>query len=182
MNRQYRRAVPFDNTIERRQKVTVRTTIQIAVATEYQTATRPFAHDVYEIDPNGRFLWLQRIAQRILAKYGKQPISVALSYRTQTIEVDRVMVALGQLIENASRITNEYEFVAIIGAREWADLRASKDADLLAPMIDLNLPVPERLAQRFGDYQLCNMHNLRVIVLSWHAGITLLPVKMLRRL
>ena len=160
----------------------MRTRTTIAVAREYQTATRPFAHDVYEIDQNGRFLWLQRIAQRILAKYGKQPVSIALSYRTQTIEVDSVLAALGRMIENATQITGEYEFVAIIGAKQWAELRASKDAELIAPLLDVNLPVPERLAQRFGEYRLRNMRNLRVIVLSWHNGITLLPVSVTKRL
>lgn len=160
----------------------MRTRTTIAVAREYQTATRPFAHDVYEIDQKGRFLWLQRIAQCILAKYGKQPVSVALSYKTQTIEVDGVLETLGRLIENATQITGEYEFIAIVGAKQWAELRASKDAELIAPLLDINLPVPERLGSRFGDYRLRNMRNLRVIVLSWHAGITLLPVSVLRRL
>ena len=96
--------------------------------------------------------------------------------------MDSVLAALGQMIENATEITQEYEFVAIIGAKQWVELRASKDIELIAPLLDINLPVPERLGSRFGDYRLRNMRNLRVIVLSWHNGITLLPVSVLKRL
>lgn len=154
----------------------------IAVATANYTYTRPYPGDVYEINPEGRFVWLQRLAQRILARYGKNPVSTILSYRTETIEVDTVLAALAQLLDNATQIMDDDQFVAIVGAKEWAEIRRSADAEVAVPLVSYNLPVPERLAHRFIEYRLRNMRGLRVIVVAWHHGITILPEKLVRYL
>lgn len=154
----------------------------IAVATANYTHLRPYPGDVYEINPEGRFVWLQRLAQRVLARYGRNPVSSVLSYRTETIEVDTVLAALAQSLDNATRVMEDDRFVAVMGAREWAEIRNRADAEVAVPLATYNLPVPERLAHRFTEYRLRNMNGLRVIVAVWHHGITILPENMLKYL
>lgn len=131
--------------------------------------------DAYEVNPNGRFVWLQKLANRLLQKYGKRPIVTNTTYTTETIEVDQVMAALGAIINNAAQITGDDRFVALVGQRQWAEIRKQSDVEIKVPVRDITIPIPERLARRFTEVQLRSMPGLRIIVLSWYDGIAVIP-------
>lgn len=149
----------------------MQTTITFAVSTALPVAKQ----NEYEVDPHGRFVWLQKLAYKILAKYGRHPVSTQPAYKTQTVSVDSLMAALGALIASAAHITSADRFVAVIGAKQWAEIRRQDDVEVIARPLDLTIPIPERLARRFREARLRSMPGIRVIVLSWYDGIAVIP-------
>ena len=161
----------------------MKTTVTLPVAIPYQSLLyAPDAFVVKEKAAGGRMVWLQRIAHRILAKYGYRPMNTQNVIKTETIEVDGVIAALGAMLERACEITGEIDFVAVVGAKEWGAIRQRGDLEMLAPYSQYDLPVPERLMRRAPQYRLREMDGLVIAVVSWQSGIVLLPRSLLRAL